>query len=77
MSKDELILLDIRFAIKCYCSMWVEENEQVKVCQRIVENISSGRKIFKFLKFLEPVRKIHDYHFSECPSQKPIVLKTL
>ena len=36
------------------------KNTSVEVAERIVFNISQGRKIFKFLKFLEPVRKIHE-----------------
>eukprot|EP00347_Sterkiella_histriomuscorum_P014964 403358829 len=55
--------------------MWIEESEYVKVSERIVENISSGRKIFKFLKFLEPLRKIHEYHTEE--NRKPVLIKIL
>jgi hypothetical protein len=41
--------------------MWKEELLSVEVSERIVYNISSGRKIFKFLKFFEALKKIHDY----------------
>lgn len=40
--------------------LWTGENSAVEVGERIVFNISQGRKIFKFMKFLEPIRKIHE-----------------
>ena len=52
--------------------MWREEGGSVEVSERIVNNISSGRKIFKFLKFLEALRKIHDYHLLK--KKKPKVI---
>jgi len=38
--------------------MWHEELFSVEVAERIVENISQARKIFKFLKFLDSLQKI-------------------
>lgn len=35
--------------------------ETVAVGERITHSISQGRKIFKFLKFLEPLRKMHEH----------------
>lgn len=47
------------------------------VCERIVDNISQARKIFKFMKFLEPLRKIYDYHTDEISLRKPKLIKVL
>lgn len=55
--------------------MWSEESEHLEVSERIVDNISLGRKIFKFLKFLEPLRKLHDYHTEG--NRKPVLIKFL
>ncbi len=38
-----------------------EVPETVAVGERITHSISQGRKIFKFLKFLEPLRKMHEH----------------
>jgi hypothetical protein len=43
------------------------------VGERIVFNISQGRKIFKFMKFLEPIRKIHEQQI--LISKKPTLLR--
>ncbi|CDW81101.1 pex11 domain containing protein [Stylonychia lemnae] len=56
--------------------LWSEESEYVKVSERIVDNISLGRKIFKFLKFLEPLKKLHEYHTSE-RNRKPVIIRVL
>lgn len=45
------------------------------VGERIVYNISQGRKIFKFMKFLEPLRKITEE--SLLKKGKPILMRVL
>lgn len=53
--------------------MWTGENSAVEVGERIVFNISQGRKIFKFMKFLEPIRKIHEHRILK--SKKAPILR--
>jgi Peroxisomal biogenesis factor 11 (PEX11) len=54
---------------------WTGENSAVEVGERIVFNISQGRKIFKFMKFLEPLRKIHEE--SLLKTGKPKLIRAL
>ncbi len=42
--------------------MWNAEQDSVQMSDNIVSNIASCRKIFRFLKFLEQVRKMYDYY---------------
>jgi hypothetical protein len=55
--------------------LWTEENGSVGVSEKIVENLSSGRKIFRFLKFLEAIRKIKEYY--QLKKRKPKLIKVL
>lgn len=56
--------------------MWTEEEGSVQVAERIVANISSGRKIFKFLKFLEALRKMYELKLGKKPKPKLIQVLT-
>ena len=38
----------------------LNEINSVIVSKRVVENISSGRKVFKFLKFIDEIKSITD-----------------
>lgn len=55
--------------------LWTEEAASVEVAERLVYNISQGRKIFRFLKFLEQFRKIYDYY--KFKQRKPLLIKVL
>lgn len=55
--------------------IWSGDNPSVIVGERIVFNISQGRKIFKFMKFLEPLRKIHEE--SILKRGKPMLIRGL
>src|SRR5688572_29226496 len=56
--------------------MWIEEKWSVEVAENIVSHLSSGRKIFRFLKFIETLRKIYEYHELKKEYKKPL-MKTL
>jgi len=47
----------------------------VAVAERIVHSISQGRKIFKFLKFLQPLRKMHENTILK--KGKPLLIRYL
>lgn len=41
------------------------EIESVVVCKRVIEQLSSGRKVFKFLKFVDEFKNIFDLFLKE------------
>lgn len=41
------------------------EIESVVVCKRVIEQLSSGRKVFKFLKFIDELKTIMEICMEE------------